>query len=171
MHSIFFSLNSLLHRFLSIAFTMLLFIFSRSPGFHFPRDDLSTFPISFVLLFSCHILHPFPLSSPPQRHLARCNPRPISRYPLTCRRFFTRDTFHPSTPPYSFARARVSFLSVRRTLESHKALRRIFHAAISTGRDERRHSSRRPIQSEKWRDLVLNGVGTKFPWPLIRRSW
>lgn len=68
-------------------------------------------------------------------------------------------------------RARVSFLSVRRTLESHKALRRIFHAAISTGRDERRHSSRRPIQSEKWRDLVLNGVRTKFPSPLIRRSW
>lgn len=28
---------------------------------------------------------------------ARCNARPISRYPLTCRRFFTsRDTFHPT---------------------------------------------------------------------------
>lgn len=28
---------------------------------------------------------------------ARCNARPISRYPLTCRQFFTRDTFHPTT--------------------------------------------------------------------------
>lgn len=71
--------------------------------------------------------------------------RPISRYPLTCRRFFTRDTF-PLHPPRAHA-----ILTIQRTLESHKALRRIFHAVISANRDERRYSSRR---SEKWEDLI-----------------
>lgn len=42
-----------------------------------------------------------------------------------------------------------ALLTVRRTLESHKALRRIFHAAISASRDERRYSSQRPIRPEK----------------------
>lgn len=118
---------------------MLLFIFRRSPGFHFSRDDLSALLfldfLRAIIFYPPRIFYPFshPLSSTLQRHLARCNPRPISRYPLTCRRFFTRDTFHPSAPSFfSFACARAcSFLTVRRTLKSHKALRRIFHAAIS----------------------------------------
>lgn len=62
-----------------------------------------------------------------------------------------------------------ALLTVRRTLESHKALRRIFHAAISASRDERRYSSRRPIRPEKNGEISFERGQTKFPWPLIKR--
>lgn len=140
-------LSILFRRFRSTVSTILLFIFPHSPGFHFSRDDLSShrsslprFPpyhyflavTSSVTLFSS-----FLTSWSSLRALQRASD---SRYPLTCRRFFTRDTFHLT--------ARAPFLLYRRTLESHKALRRIFHAAISASRDERQYSSR-PIRPEK----------------------
>lgn len=56
-----------------------------------------------------------------------------------------------------------ALLTVRRTLESHKALRRIFHAAISASRRERRYSSRRPIRRKMRRSPPrLNEVGRNF---------
>lgn len=105
------------------------------PDFIFrARDDLSSRARSspfldflFAPLFSCrHISRrPFLSSLPASCSVfARCNARPISRYPLTCRRFFTAAAPFSSQCPHTL-------LTARRTLESHKALRRIFHAAIS----------------------------------------
>jgi len=53
--------------------------------------------ISSVPLFSRRRIfcRPFPVS-PRRLQRLRTLQRPISRYPLTCRRFFTRDTFHPT---------------------------------------------------------------------------
>lgn len=91
------------------------------------------------------IFSPSPYPRSRRRASSRAATRARShRYPLTCRRFFTRGAFHLASPR--------ALLTVRRTLESHKALRRIFHAAISASRGERRHSSRRP--KEKWGALV-----------------
>lgn len=143
---------------------MLLFIFPHSPGFHFSCDDLSSRTALFLdflgaPLFSLRRIsrHPFLVSlSISCSVFARCNARPISRYPLTCRRFFTRRHLSSHRPPRAL-------LTIRRTLESHKALRRIFHAAISASRDERRYSSRRPIRPEKNGEISFErGVGRNF---------
>lgn len=67
---------------------------------------------------------------------------------------------------YLSSRRPRALLTVRRTLESHKALRRIFHAAISASRDKRRYSSRRP---KKNAEISFQRGRTKFPWPLIKR--
>lgn len=64
-----------------------------------------------------------------------------------------------------------ALLTVRRTLKSHKALRRIFHAAISASRDERRYSSRRPIWSEKNEEISFKRGRTKISLASYRMIW
>lgn len=133
-------LDFLFRRFLSIFSTMLLVMFPRALGFHFSRNAMiSVLFLDFLRTIIFSPSHLLSLSHPliSRRVFARAaTRRPISCYPLTCRRFFTRDTSRPPNPPRAHA-----ILTIRRTLESHKALRRIFHAAISASRDERRYSS------------------------------
>lgn len=141
-----FPLNSLSHRFPSIAFTMkLLLILSRSPGFHFSRAMIShSSLLSSVPLFSCRAA-----SSTPFLRRLRCSvvSRAATRVRSHAILLRAADSL-PATPfthpPHFTPSLARSFLTVRRTPESHKALRRIFHAVIPASRGERRHSSRRP---------------------------
>lgn len=53
----------------------------RFPLYHYFLAVTSSVTLFSSLISSCSVF-------------SRCNARPISRYPLTCRRFFTRGTFH-----------------------------------------------------------------------------
>lgn len=126
--------------------TILLFIFPHSLGFHSSRDDL----FSHVLLdfLRAIIFPPSHLPSPRSRPPPRLpqHPRALQRASdLTLSSYVSSILY----PRHLSSRRPRALLTVRRTLESHKALRRIFHAAISTSRDERRYSSRRPIRPGK----------------------
>lgn len=104
------------------------------------------FPASHTNTHTCDtIAHIFtPLSCPLSILLAAALQRRVRslRYPLTCCRFFTREhLFNSPFASYTPAQAH-AILTARRTLKSHKALRRIFHAVISAECDERRYPSR-----------------------------
>jgi len=123
-------------------FSLHLSAFTRI-SFH---DDLFSHGSLFLdflraIIFSpSHLPSPFPrLTSPP----AASSHAATSDLTLSS---YVSSILHPRH--LSSHRPRAS-LTVRRTLESHKALRRIFHAAISASRDERRYSSRRPIRPKK----------------------
>lgn len=75
--------------------TISLFIFPHSPGFHFSRDNLLLSPPRFssALLFFSPSHPPPPDPRPLQHRISRAATRATSRYPLTCRRFFTRALF------------------------------------------------------------------------------
>lgn len=139
---------------------------------HFPaslRFSLSSpfsfFLFSFTLLLSFYSVF---LSSTLSLH-QRCNAASdltISSYvpPI----LYPENTFQLPLPPKSSARA---ILTVRRTLKSHKALRRIFHAAISAGHDERRYPSwpaPRTRPKEIGRSRSNGGSDEISSWPFIK---
>lgn len=166
----FFLFDSLFHRFLSIIFTMLLLMLPLSLGFHFSRND--DLPLGSLSRFSSRhyflsITSSIPFSS---SHLPRevfaqaATRRPISRYPLTCRRFFTSDTFRP--PPLPPAHA-IFLLSQghwnRIKLYAGFSMPPFPPAAMKGGI---RHDGRSGRRNGK---ISFERGQTKFPWPLIRQ--
>lgn len=92
---------------------------------------------------------------------ARCNARPISRYPLTCRQFFTRDTFHPTTrAPFLLSEGHWN----RIKLYAGFSMPPFPPVAMKGGI---RHGGR--SSPEKNGEISFERGRTKFPWPLIKR--
>lgn len=132
------------------------------------RSSLPRFPSrhyflapSHPLSFSFSISTPFLLlSSRLLHHLRALQRRPISRYPLTCRRFFTRDTFPPFSNCAPFLLPEGHWNRIK--LYAGFSMPPFPSVAMKSGI---RHSGR---SGRRNGEISFERGQTKFPWPLIR---
>lgn len=164
-------LSILFRRFRSIASTILFFIFPHSPGFHFSCDDLSSYdPLSLSLSISSAPLFP--------RRRIFCQPSLVfaalqRASDLTLSSYVSSILYPWHLSPH---RPRV-VLTVRRTLESHKALRRIFHCrhlppvAMKGGIRHDGRSGRRKMGRSRLNEVGRNFLGLLSNALMQRDDW